>query len=183
MNLKKGIRLIAWGLILTLVNINVSTGNRRINITPDFIGWLLIAIGCGKLGNYAKRKSLYIFFAVVLSICEAAFLVLGIVFPKKDFGLYVSGLCALEDLYVIFLLSLLGRIAERTGYDHYSSIRTLKYIYIIISIIYIALTLAVEYLPLQIYVAFAAADSIMALLAAILTCIIMMRFARKIETE
>ena len=147
--MKTGIRLIGIGLILTLININVTSGKTQFNLTPDFIGWIFVSIGCVKLGEYVKRRPQYVGGSILLALSELALFVVDFIYPKKNFSMYQGIVVLLEMLYVTMLLSLLEKIGKKENYDRTDSVRILKYVYVIICFIYAALTFSKEYLPLN----------------------------------
>ena len=56
MNLRKGLTLIAFGFLFTLIDLNLTLNGKTLNVTPDFIGWILMYLAIDNLGDYADRK-------------------------------------------------------------------------------------------------------------------------------
>ena len=179
MELKKRIRLIAVGFIFTLININVNTGRMTINIMPDFLGWLIIAIACAKKDENMKNP-MYTIGAVILSLCEAALLVYRIVYPKRDIALYTSAISFISLIYVFPLLTRIEKIAKKNGYDKVSSLRILKYLYTITYILTIALGLAQNLLPADLLAILLTICGLIVLAVAVLTIVVLFGMSARI---
>lgn len=55
MNLKKAISYAAFGFFFILVNINLTLSGGTINITPNFVGWILMIIALFVLFGLRKE--------------------------------------------------------------------------------------------------------------------------------
>ena len=82
MNLKRGLSLIAFGFLFTLMNINLTFNGFKINIMPDFVGWLLFFLAFGSLGVFAEGLKWLRWVALVLMVISAAFWALEILKPE-----------------------------------------------------------------------------------------------------
>ena len=56
LNLKKGLSFVAFGFFFTLINLNLTLNGAKLDVTPDFIGWILFFLAFDLLGTYVKDK-------------------------------------------------------------------------------------------------------------------------------
>ena len=45
------------GALFTLVNFNLTFGETSINVMPNFVGWIIVYLACGLLGDYIADKA------------------------------------------------------------------------------------------------------------------------------
>ncbi len=115
--IKKGLLYAALGFMFVLVNINLQFDTKSINIIPDFIGFILLYLSLGYLGNYAADKGYLKWIAMVLTVCTAALWIFGLV---SDADIYPvrSGLSLVKAFFMFVYLGIIAQIA----YD-YQSVR------------------------------------------------------------
>ena len=181
MNIKKGIRLIAIGFLFTLININVTVNEHVINFMPDFVGWILIGIACTKLDDYVKGKPFYMIGAILLGICNLAIALVTLFLPKMDITIYKTGVSVLTIIYVFALLTLIEKIGKDKGYKDAGSIRILKYVYLIVFILFQAMTFAASYLPVNVLAFIVSISGLTALVTAIITAVVLFRMSILME--
>ena len=120
MNLKKGLKLIAFGYLFILLNFNLKSGGISINIFPSFIGYGLIFLGLRQLGAYTKNSiALYILTGIIgcESLVEWALTLTGSQMPTVvDIIVFV-----LDLVFMYLLFGVLIKVAE----DH-NSLETRK---------------------------------------------------------
>ncbi len=126
MNLKKGLSLVAFGFLFTLVNLNLTFNGSSVNIMPDFVGWILFFQAIDPLGDYAADKKYLKWAALVLAVFAAAFWLLEIAMPELDPGLMKTLVSVAEAVYMFLLFGVLEKIAHDYGSQREGSIRTLK---------------------------------------------------------
>ncbi|MBQ5978023.1 MAG: hypothetical protein IJL51_07820 [Oscillospiraceae bacterium] len=126
MNLKKGLSLVAFGFLFTLVNLNLTFNGSAVNIMPDFVGWILFFLAIDPLGDYAADKKYLKWAALVLAVFTAAFWLLEIAMPELDPGLLKTLVSVAEAVYMFLLFGVLEKIAHDYGSQREGSIRTLK---------------------------------------------------------
>ena len=68
----KSTGLKAFGFLFTLINLNLTLNGKTLNITPDFIGWILFFLAFDRLGSYVKGKEYLKWMSLVLAILSAA---------------------------------------------------------------------------------------------------------------
>lgn len=183
MNIKKGIRLIALGFLFTLVNVNLTSGNTKINITPDFIGWIMIFFGCGMLGDYVKGKPWYKWGAFLLAILSAALWVTELIDFNLNFDVkYLEiGTTVATTLYILLILGLLQKIGKDYGSALTGNLGVLKIVYLVVYILFQAVSLFIDTLPLEVLSIILTIAGGAALVTAIITCIILFRMSIEIE--
>ena len=181
MKIKNGLRLIAIGFIFTLVNINITFDQTQINIMPDFIGWILIGAASVMLKEYTKKNPFYLIGAILLALCDAAILVVRLVLPKLDISIYETGVSLFSILYIFLLLSKLEKIGKDKGYNDVNSVRILKYVYLIVYLIFQALTFAADLLPIRVLAVLFSISGIAALVTAIATAFVLFKMSIQID--
>ena len=183
MSIKKGIRLIAIGFVFTLINLNLKFNAQSINIMPDFIGWFIIAFAFSYMGSFKKGSGWLKWGSILLGLISAGLLVAEYVLPKYDLSLYKSGASILEALIIFFLLSYLEKIGRACGSNCTGDLKILKYVYLVVYIIFQALSLCVGFLPIDLYATLVSLCGVIALLTAIITALVLFRFAATLELE
>ena len=181
MDIRKTIRLIAVGFIFTLVNINITFNQTQVNIMPDFIGWALITIACFNLGDYVKGKPFYSAGATLMTVFEFVIMIVSLLYPKYDLGIYKTAVSLLAMIYIFLLLTLLEKIGRDKGYNDTASIRILKYVYVIVFLIFQALTLAASYLPASVITILLSISGLAALVTAIATAYVLIKMSILIQ--
>ena len=183
MKIKKGIRLIAIGFLFTLVNLNLTANNYKINVTPDFIGWILIFFGCGMLGDYVKGNPVYKWGAFLLAVLSAGLWVIDLINPDLGFDVHYLeiALTLITTLYIVLLLGLLQKISRDYGSAHTGNLGVLKIVYLVVYLLFQALSLFIDTLPLEVLSVIVAIAGGAALITAIVTCIILFRLSFEIE--
>ena len=182
MKVKRGIRLIAVGFLITLVNLNITSGSYKINITPDFVGWILIFIGCGLLGDYVRRRPYYQIGAFLLAMINLALYIIDLIKFDFDYLHYIEiGTTVFTTLYIFILLGLLQKIGKDNGFAHTNSLGVLKFAYIFIYVLFEVLSLFLNDLPLELLSVIMTIAGGAALVVAIVTCILLFRLSMDIR--
>ncbi|MBQ9912158.1 MAG: hypothetical protein IJM49_03925 [Firmicutes bacterium] len=135
MNIKKALSLVAFGFLFTLVNVNLTLNGTALNITPDFIGWLLLFLAMGKLGSYAEGKQGLKWVFKILAVVTAAVWVMGIVSPWIELPYYAKLVInAVEAIGLFVLFGIMEKVAEDNGSERRSTLSILKYLNLILFI-------------------------------------------------
>ena len=138
MNIKKAISFIAFGFLFTLVNINLTINNTPINITPDFIGWILLYLAYDKMGDYMKDKSYMKTISLVMIVLTGVTWLGSIVKPELDLSIIKTVANVISAVYMFILCTVLEKVAHDLGSVREGSIRTLKYINIAVEAMLVA---------------------------------------------
>ena len=135
MNIKKALSLVAFGFLFTLVNVNLTLNGTSLNITPDFIGWILLFLAMGKLGSYAEGKQGLKWVFMILTVVTAATWVLGITRPSMEIPFYAKLVInTAETIGLFFLFGIMEKVAEDNGSERRSTLSILKYLNLILFI-------------------------------------------------
>lgn len=142
MEIKKGISLVAFGLLFILINLNMTLNGRTLNIAPDFIGWILLFFAFGNLGKYADGYRWLRWIALILAVLAGAMWVLGFVKPEfADGAAYrtVNSIVGIGELvFIVLVFGPLIRIARDYGSKREGTLKTLR----ILDLIFYAIVLA-----------------------------------------
>lgn len=174
MNIKKGVSFVAFGFLFTLVNFNLNFPSFSINIMPEFVGWLLFFLAYDKLGSYISDRQYMKWGAMTLLIINAAFWIM----PSVGLGAIRTILSICQDIYWFIILGVMEQVAEDYGSSQQGSIRFIKYFNIIVGAGFIITSLAGEEL-----LSLAAFIGIAAIIAAIVTIVILFKLRKEIPEE
>lgn len=183
MKLNKGLRLIAIGFLFTLINLNITTQNHVINFTPDFVGWILICAGLGNMKNETGSSTLYQIVAIILAVASLGLWVAKLVFPKYDLSIYQSAAGLVSTLFIFALLSLLEKIARKYHSTHSNDLKILKFVYLIVYILFQATSLTGQLLPIKVVMVVATIVALGALITAIATAIILFKLSFELDRD
>ena len=182
-NIKKALSLVAFGFLLTLVNLNLKYNNFTINITPEFVGWILFFLAFDKLGDYGKGKEYIKWISLLLVIATAAFWVLDMAMPQLDTGIYKTGVSLVEAYYIFVLFGMLTKIAEDCGSNKAGLLSFLKYLNIILILLFAGVGYYTAYNPIQSLVVLSTVIGMAALVSAIVTCIVLFGLRKDVNRE
>ena len=126
MNLKKALSLIAFGFLFTLVSINLTVNGQKINLTPDFIGWILMMVAFDNLGDYVKDKMYLKWMSLILAVAYAVLWIFSLVKPELNLGILNTCAAIVSSVYMFMLFGILEKIAHDIGSARESTIRMLK---------------------------------------------------------
>ncbi|MBQ4505886.1 MAG: hypothetical protein II971_01385 [Firmicutes bacterium] len=126
-DLKKALSYIAFGALFTLANINLNFNDLSINIMPDFVGWTLFFLACGKLGSYLDGKEWLKWLAMTLIILSLALWLGGIFMPSADLSILSSIASVISAAYMFILFGSIEQLAKDNGSSRVGTIRYLKY--------------------------------------------------------
>ena len=180
-DINKGITLIAIGFLFTLININLTFNTLKVNITPDFVGWFLFFLAFDHLGDYGKGKEYIKWLSLCLAIAVAALWILEITMPELPIDLFKSVVSILSAIYIFILFGILTKIAEDYGSNKAATINVLKYLNIILILLFAAAGTYAYYKESTIMIAAAAIFGVSALVSAIVTCITLFALRKDIK--
>lgn len=126
MNLKKGLTLIAIGFLFTLVDINLTFDGAKVNITPQFVGWILIFLAIDSLGKYVSGKMYLKWLALALAMAFGVIWAFDVFKPELSTSIIKVPVNILATVYMFILFGVLEEIAHDCGSKRESTIRTLK---------------------------------------------------------
>ena len=119
MDIKKGISYIAFGFLFTLLNINLNFNGTSINITPDFVGWILMFLAFDHLGQYVENKGYLKWIALILAILTGVIWVYGLVKPELSIDTVktVVSFAGVVFMFILFLSRLDAHMIEFNNSD------------------------------------------------------------------
>ena len=182
-DIKKGITLIAVGFLFTLININLTINTLKINVTPDFVGWFLFFLAFDNLGDYGKGKEYIKWLSLCLAIAVTALWIIGIVMPEQPVDIFKTIVSVLSSIYIFILFGILAKIAEDYGSNKASTINFLKYLNIILILLFGAVAYFGAYKQSNALLGTAAIFGVMALASAIFTCVTLFGLRKDIQNS
>ena len=147
MNIRKGLSLTAYGFLFILINFNLVMEGRTINVIPDFIGWILLFLAFGKLGDYTKGCGWLRWLALILVIPSAYSWLISLIKPELVGS---PGLATIETLasigelvFIVLMFTPLIRIAHDYGSDREEKFKKLRIVNLIMYAIFICVSVLV----------------------------------------
>ncbi len=187
MNLKKGLSYVAFGFFFTLVNLNLTLNGTTINVTPDFIGWILLFLAFVPLGPYVSDKPILRWLPLVVGVFSAAVWVLSIAKPELDIGFVPTILTALSAVYMFLLFGALQRIARDYASPREGTLGVLRILNPALEVAFVVMGLLAYYARSYALAGLSAVLGVAALVAAIVTMVVLFRLrseiSRKLESE
>ena len=126
-SIKKGIKLVAFAFLFTLVNLNLTINSVKINITPDFIGWILFTLAFDNLGEYAEDRKYLKYVSMVMIVLTGAQWILSIMNPDLEIGILNTVTSIISAVYMFMLMESLIRIADDIGSVRADTLRFLRW--------------------------------------------------------
>ena len=127
MSIKKGMSLIAFGFLFTLVNINLNFGDKSVNIIPDCVGWILLYLSLDEIGKYAEGKAYLKWCTLALTVITGARWIYDFIFPYNPLSVLSGIISVVEAITIFTLLGIVEKIAVDYGSRKAETIHILKY--------------------------------------------------------
>ena len=179
MDIKKALSYVAFGFLFTLINLNLTIGSLTINVTPDFIGWILFFLAFDKFGSYLEGKSYLKWISLCVAIVSAATWLLDLVMPEVDPGYLNTVVSTVSVIYTFILFGTLVEIAEECGSATAKTLNFLKYINVVLHVAFVVVGLtAASDTSNTVLLGAAAIIGALALVAAIFTCVTLFRLRK-----
>lgn len=179
MDIRKGISYIAFGFLFTLVNINLNINNTSLNITPDFVGFILMFFAFDKLGHYVEDKGYLKWIALILAILTGVIWVYGLVKPDLNIDIITTIVSFMGVVFMFVLFGVLEKIARDHAPTYEKNISMLKIVNLVLYIGFLASALLMARDENFAMLAFVFGTA--ALISAIITAITLMKFRIMIE--
>ena len=182
MDVKKALSYIAFGFFFTLVNINMIINGTSINITPDFVGWILMFLSFDKLGSYVEGKVYLKWISLILAVVTGAIWILSLALPNQDLSI-VSSLIGLVSLvYTFNLFGVLEKICQDYGSSYGKTISTLKILNIVLYVLFVVFALLATK-NLETFGMLSLVFGVGALVCAIITCVVLFKLRKEINNR
>jgi hypothetical protein len=153
--IRSSFTMVAWGMVLALFDLRIN----EVVITPDVIGYILIAVGLGKLVSLESQLDLCARLAWVLAPLS---LLEYVPSPPSDlapiFLLLSLGIAVLQFVFLFNLCSGVEGAAQRAKCwklaDRATTCRTLVFIFLVLGLVILAVVYfrLVDLLPLAVIV-------------------------------
>lgn len=183
MNIKKALSFVAFGFLFTLININITLDTITINLTPDFIGWILLYVGFDKFGTYVEKKKYLKLISLLLIIVSAALWAFDLFGLDLPLSIVKSVANILSAVYMFELFTVLTRIAEDNQSSHADTIRYLKYINVILFLLLSGISLIADRMTLSTLAVTFTVLGVLALISAIISAVILFRLRKEINEK
>ena len=148
MNLKKAISYAAFGFFFILVNINLTLSGGTINITPNFVGWILMFLAFVPFGTYMEGKTYMHWLPLVMAVFTGALWLLSIAEPGMEnplLSVLQAVLNIVELVYMFTLFGILEKVADDCGSSKSSSLRMIKLLMLVLYLVVTVFALLTRY--------------------------------------
>lgn len=181
MNIKKALSYAAFGFLFTLVNINLTFNTLTVNITPEFIGWILLFVGFDKFGTYVEKRKYLKVLSLLLIIISAALWAIDLF--RLDLPLTIVKVVSntLSAIYIFGLFTVLTKVADDYHSTHTDTIRYLKYINVVLFLLLSVLGLVADRMSIPALAAVFAVLGILALVSAIISMVVLFLLRKEIN--
>ena len=180
MNLKKGLSLVAFGFFFTFVDINLTVNGTKLNVTPDFVGWILFFLAFDCLGSYTADRKYLKWLSLLLVILSGAVWLFEIARPELDPGYVKTVIAVGSAAYMFILFGPLRRIAGESGSRRADTIGVLRILDLVLNLGFIALALLGSARSAPAIAAAALFLGFAALAAAVVTMVTLFQLRREI---
>ncbi len=180
-DLKKGISYVAFGFLFTLVNINLNFNSGTLNITPDWIGWILFFFAYVLLGEYVAGKPYLRWVPLVMVILTGAAWILKMARPELDAGILTTVTGVVSAAYMFILFGVLETIGSDYDSHHTETIRTLKYVNLAVYVLTLVLALIVSVSGSTAVAGLFLIAGVIMLVAAIVTLVVLLKFRKEMQ--
>ena len=179
MDIKKALKITAFGFMFTLINLNLTLNGHTLNVMPDFIGWILLFIAFDKFGKYKDSMPWMKWMAAVIAVASLIQWVLGIAKPELDIRYLITCTEIAAAVYNFLFFGILIHVAEDMNSMYTERLGFLRYFN---AVIYAALA-ALSLVASPANVAFIAMAVLILGLAALIAAIITMFTLFKLSKE
>lgn len=109
---------IFWGMILVSLDLKLSSANSALDLLPDFVGYLLIAVGTKALSadsDYFKKAHVFSIIMIVLGAVDWLCAGIGVYIPNTVPYIIISLIMIAASLAVVWLIIAgLGQVERET---------------------------------------------------------------------
>ena len=181
MNLKKGLSYLAVGFLFTLVNINITMNNQTVNLMPEFVGWILLALAFVPMGKYTLFKDVLHWIPIVLAVYYAFAYLFAFVMPNVSFGWLGLIALILELVYFFRLFDCLESVARDYAFELVPRIHTLKILYIVCLVgVIVLMLLSLTVYSFGIFPILLVVDSLAFLVVAVVICVTLFQLRKAV---
>jgi hypothetical protein len=180
MDLKKGLSLVAFGFLFTLVDLNLTIDNATLNCTPDFIGWILLFLAIGALGKYTEGKGFLKVASLLLVILSAAVWVIGLLRAEIDISLVKTAVNLLSAVFMFILFGCLEKVAADFGSSRESTLRILKILSLIENLVFVALPFFITRMSNSLLVGIVAVMGVITIVTAVVIAFVLFGLNKEI---
>ena len=183
MNIKKGLTLVAIGFLFVLVNFNLTLNGFKINVTPDFIGWILLTMAFYQLGSYVTGRKYFVYISLIMAIISGAYWVLQTFKPEllPAFDVIKIFMNIMDAIYMFVLFGVLKEIAHDYGSKREDAITTLRYINLAVNVAFAVLSAVATRMSIETLAAIVSIAGIIGLVAAIISAITLFGLEKDVQ--
>lgn len=172
----------AFGFLIILVNLNLTLNGHTVNVTPDFIGWLLLFFAHDRFGVYTEDKGWLKWVSLIMAILTGAFWVLDLSGADIDITVFKTIVQIAAAAYMFILFGVLEAVARDYGSEHESMIGMLKIINLALFVILTVMSMFAEKgISSNLYLGAFAVIGAAALIAAVVTAVTLFRLKGEID--
>ena len=182
-NIRRGLTFVAFGFLFTLVNINLTFPSGTVNVMPNFVGWILFFLAFDRLGSYVSDRPYLKWIALVLVILSAASWLLDIARPELGGDILHTIITVISTVYLFILFGPLQQIARDYGSTRAGTLNFLRYFNLAVGGILLLVELLGGLMSIESLVLAASIVGAAALVAAIITMVVLFLLRGDIPEE
>ena len=175
MDLKKGLSLTAFGFAFILINLNLTFRGAALNVTPDFIGWIMLAVAVDRLGSYTDGKKYLKIAALIMIVLSASVWVLQITKPVYDISILTTVANVVSAAFMFIFFGCLELVARDFESPREATLRTLKILTLALNIALVAAVPLHNAMELETFAVFFSVLGAIAIVTAIVTLIVLFK--------
>ena len=183
MDIKKGLSLTAFGFAFVLINFNLTLDGATLNVTPDFIGWIMLTIAVDRLGTYTDGKKYLKIVALIMVVLSASLWVLQILKTGYDLSLVQTVSNVVSAVFMFIFFGCLEAVARDFESPRESTIRTLKILTLALNIAIVAVVPLHRAMPLESFAAVFGVLGVIAIVTAIVTIVVLFKLRSEIHEK
>ena len=183
MNIKKGLTLTAFGFLFLLVNFNLTINGSKLNVTPDFIGWILLTMAFSQLGSYVKGRKYLVYISLIMAIISGAHWAIELFKPEllPAFDAIQIFINVMDAVYMFVLFGVLKEIAHDNGSIKEATISTLRYVNLAVSAILVVVSLLAGRMNIDALASIVAIVGVIGLVAAVISAVTLFKLKKDLN--
>ncbi len=184
MDIKKALSYTAIGFLLTLIEFNLTLNGATVNVTPDFIGWLLLFLAFDKFGGYMAGRDYLKWGFLVLVIIKACEWVIAVFHIGIGVPTVIGFIINLAEMVIMFLFfGVLEKVTRDVCPEKESTVRTLKIINLALMLGVVVLGILFALTESTAFAALVILVGVAALVAAIVTAVVLFQIRKTAMAE
>ena len=176
-NIRRGLTFVAVGFLFTLVNVTVN----NVNVTPNFVGWLLFFLAYPCLEKHAEGKEYLKWASLIIMIITLVRWVLDITHLVGDTSTLDTIVGIASEIFMFILFGILENVANYYNRaDFAGKLRRLKYMNLVFYIVFAVSVIVYSFNQSTLIAGIALISGLIELILAIIICVTLFKLDKEI---